>query len=94
MAGGGPPGPPMAGGVPGVPPPPNPTADKLTAEQKKWLREIHDKFGKPFEERAGLVFIGGFQHPPNTDAVLWYAQDVLPHVRAALPYLADYAGDW
>lgn len=41
--------------------------------------------GKPFAEREGLVFIGGFQHPPNTDAVLWYANEVLPHVRAALP---------
>ncbi len=41
--------------------------------------------GKPFAERTGLVFIGGFQHPPNTDAVLWFARDVLPHVRAALP---------
>ena len=29
------------------------------------------------------MFIGGFQHPPNTDAVLWYAQEILPHVRAA-----------
>lgn len=41
--------------------------------------------GKPFAGREGLVFIGGFQHPPNTDAVLWYAQEVLPHVRQALP---------
>ncbi len=31
------------------------------------------------------MFIGGFQHPPNTDAVLWYAQEVLPHVRSLLP---------
>ncbi len=41
--------------------------------------------GKPFAEREGLVFIGGFQHPPNTDAVLWYANEVLPLVREALP---------
>ena len=46
--------------------------------------------GKPFADRAGLVFIGGFQHPPNTDAVLWYAQDVLPHVREALPGVVTY----
>src|SRR5208282_3656871 len=25
--------------------------------------------GQPFEERSGLVFIGGFRHPPNTDAI-------------------------
>ena len=46
--------------------------------------------GKPFAEREGLVFIGGFQHPPNTDAVLWYAQEILPHVRAALPGVKTY----
>ena len=46
--------------------------------------------GKPYAEREGLVFIGGFQHPPNTDAVLWYAQRVLPHVRRLLPGVKTY----
>lgn len=41
--------------------------------------------GKAFADREGLVFIGGFQHPPNTDAVLWYAREILPHVRERLP---------
>ena len=51
------------------------------------LSNIHEPMagGKPFAEREGLVFIGGFQHPPNTDAVLWYAQEILPRVRAQLP---------
>jgi glycosyltransferase involved in cell wall biosynthesis len=31
------------------------------------------------------VFVGGFQHPPNSDAVLWYAQEILPLVRERLP---------
>ena len=38
-----------------------------------------------WEARHGLLFIGGFQHPPNVDAVSWYARDVLPHVRRRLP---------
>jgi GT2 family glycosyltransferase/glycosyltransferase involved in cell wall biosynthesis len=56
------------------------------------LSTIHELFppGKPFAERQGLVFIGGFQHPPNTDAVLWYAQEVLPHVRRKLPGVITY----
>ncbi|MFO1415472.1 MAG: glycosyltransferase [Burkholderiales bacterium] len=51
------------------------------------LSTIHELMpaGRPFAEREGLVFIGGFQHPPNTDAVLWYAQEVMPHVRTLLP---------
>ncbi len=56
------------------------------------LSNIHEPMpiGKPFADREGLVFIGGFQHPPNTDAMLWYAQDVLPHVRRLLPGVRTY----
>ena len=56
------------------------------------LSTIHELLppGRPFAEREGLVFIGGFQHPPNTDAVLWYASEILPHVRAALPGVRTY----
>lgn len=56
------------------------------------LTNIHEPQpgGKPFAERAGLVFIGGFQHPPNTDAVLWYAQQILPRLREKLPGVITY----
>ena len=56
------------------------------------LSNIHEPVpgGKPFAEREGLVFIGGFQHPPNTDAVLWYAREILPRVRAQLPGVPTY----
>ncbi|HVE51148.1 MAG TPA: glycosyltransferase [Casimicrobiaceae bacterium] len=56
------------------------------------LSNIHEPMGagKPFAQREGLVFIGGFQHPPNTDAVLWYARDVLPHIRERLPGVRTY----
>jgi GT2 family glycosyltransferase len=51
------------------------------------LSTIHELLppGKPFAEREGLVFIGGFQHPPNADAVLWYAREILPLLRERLP---------
>lgn len=56
------------------------------------LSNIHDVHppGKPFAEREGLVFIGGFRHPPNTDGVLWYAREVLPRVREKLPGVPTY----
>ncbi|HVO87498.1 MAG TPA: glycosyltransferase, partial [Casimicrobiaceae bacterium] len=56
------------------------------------LSNIHEPGprGKPFAEREGLVFIGGFQHPPNTDAVLWYAKEILPLVRQRLPGVKTY----
>src|SRR5690606_32997900 len=28
--------------------------------------------GLPFEQRRDLVFVGGFRHPPNVDAVRWF----------------------
>ncbi|MBL8522129.1 MAG: glycosyltransferase, partial [Betaproteobacteria bacterium] len=40
---------------------------------------------KPFVERSGLIFIGGYRHPPNLDAVTWYAENVLPIVRKKHP---------
>ena len=33
----------------------------------------------PWGQRRGIVFIGGFRHPPNVDAMLWYAREVLVH---------------
>lgn len=35
-----------------------------------------------FEKREGLLFVGGFAHPPNADAVLWFVKEVLPLIRA------------
>lgn len=34
---------------------------------------------------ADLLFVGGFRHPPNEDAVLWCAREILPRVRAGIP---------
>lgn len=44
--------------------------------------------GLPFAQRRDLVFVGGFRHPPNVDGVRWFAEAVLPRVRAALPDVA------
>lgn len=41
--------------------------------------------GHSFEQRHDLVFVGGFRHPPNVDAVSWFAQEVFPRVREKLP---------
>lgn len=41
--------------------------------------------GLSFSERRDLVFVGGFRHPPNTDAVRWFVEEVFPRVREAEP---------
>jgi GT2 family glycosyltransferase len=41
--------------------------------------------GQPFAQRRDLVFVGGFRHPPNVDAVRWFVQHAFPSIRARLP---------
>ncbi len=51
------------------------------------LATVHDIAGTglPFAERNGLLFVGGFQHTPNIDAVEWLVGEIWPLVSAALP---------
>lgn len=37
---------------------------------------------RPFARRRDLVFVGGFGHPPNEDAVRWLVTDIWPLIRA------------
>ena len=46
--------------------------------------------GKTFDERRDLVFIGNFNHRPNTDAVHFFVREIFPLVRAALPGVKLY----
>lgn len=38
-----------------------------------------------FGERSGFCFLGNFRHPPNLDGVLWFARELWPELRRALP---------
>lgn len=38
--------------------------------------------------RRGMMFIGGFAHRPNVDAVKWLAQEIMPELRRRLPGVA------
>ena len=41
--------------------------------------------GAGFSSRRDLLFIGGFSHAPNVDAVLFFVRDIFPLVERALP---------
>ena len=41
--------------------------------------------GQPFAQRRDLVFVGGFRHAPNVDAVRWFVREAFPSIRADLP---------
>ncbi len=40
-----------------------------------------------FRNRHGLMFVGGFQHPPNVDAMLYFLNEILPLIRPRLPQM-------
>lgn len=40
-----------------------------------------------FAEREDIYFVGGYQHPPNVDAVIWFVAEIWPRIRARLPDL-------
>lgn len=49
---------------------------------------IHSELpnGRNFLERSGFVFVGGFDHPPNRDAVHHLVQQIWPLIRQELPH--------
>lgn len=40
---------------------------------------------KGFEQRHGLMFIGGFAHPPNEEGIIWFIEYIFPLIRRKLP---------
>jgi len=51
------------------------------------MREPPASFSRPgfdtrTENRHGILFIGGYEHPPNVDAAQWLARDIWPKVPA------------
>jgi GT2 family glycosyltransferase len=45
---------------------------------------------RPFEERKHLVFVGGFRHRPNIDAVQWFVEEIWPRLLDDLPADAKF----
>ena len=57
--------------------------------QVKVLSNIHEIYGcrKSFAQRKDIMFIGGYQHTPNVDAVEWFVSEVFPLIEKQLPEL-------
>ena len=55
--------------------------------QVELISNLHEVAGAgaPFEARRDLVFVGGFGHPPNLDAMQWFIGEVFARIRAELP---------
>ncbi|VAW35589.1 Glycosyltransferase [hydrothermal vent metagenome] len=55
----------------------------------KVLSTIHAIYGcrKSFKQRKDIMFIGGYQHTPNIDAVEWFVTEIFPLIVTELPEL-------
>lgn len=40
--------------------------------------------------RKYLMFIGGFVHPPNVDAIMWFVNSIWPNIKKILPDIKFY----
>lgn len=44
----------------------------------------------PFKQRDGFAFVGSFGHPPNLDAALYLAAEIMPKIRKSRPGATAY----
>lgn len=55
---------------------------------------IYDKIlndiNKDFSDRQDIIFVGGFGHPPNIDAVLWFGREIFPKILMKYPNIKWY----
>lgn len=62
---------------------------EIPAASVQVVTNIHDVSANvpSFADRrpASILFVGGFLHPPNADAVVFFCRDILPLVRQRLP---------
>lgn len=59
-------------------------APEVTVELISNLHEVAAG-GEAWAKRHDLVFVGGFRHPPNVDAMQWFIGEVFARIRAQLP---------
>lgn len=64
-------------------------ANEVPQARVELLSNIHEIHGRRqgHAGRRDLVFIGGYGHPPNGDAMRWMASELLPALRTAIPDL-------
>jgi len=53
-----------------------------------WVIGPRARAAAGFADRHGIMFLGGFNHRPNPDAVIWFVAAVMPLLRPLLPGVA------
>ena len=60
-------------------------APELDVHLVSLIQEVSTAEAAGFDERRGAYFVGGFEHPPNADAVVWFVGEVMPLIRQRIP---------
>lgn len=66
---------------------------KIKGKARKIVLYIFDDFLKPdyhFNERKDILFVGGFYHQPNCDAMLWFMDEIFPPICKSVPGIKLY----
>jgi len=61
--------------------------EKLPGHRVALISMIHDVQSEipPYGSRRDCLFVGGFEHTPNVDAMLWFSSEIMPQVLEQLP---------
>lgn len=51
---------------------------------------LPEGINKDFATREDIMYVGGFGHPPNIDAVLWFGKEVFPMILQKYPTMKWY----
>lgn len=52
--------------------------------------KLKDGINQNFETRNNIIFVGGFNHSPNVDAVIWFKQNIFPKILEKHPNIKWY----
>ena len=61
--------------------------ERLPGQRIAVISNIHtaQTLVPPFEGRRDFLFIGGFEHTPNVDAMTWFCSAIMPEILKQLP---------
>src|SRR5271167_2552071 len=51
----------------------------------KAIQTARERLGRDLRNRPMVMYVGGFAHRPNGDAVLWFVREILPNVKRMVP---------
>ncbi len=65
--------------------------DKIIQNIPLYIYEgVRKDINRNWEKRKNIMFVGGFGHPPNEDAVMWFAENVFQNIVKTYPDIIWY----